>query len=123
MDLKYIDDLYLSQPMSEQERLDLLKRLKEISYLDGIDKGTVLEQDTILKIQSMREKRFRQEFHQLMEDCNDLINEGIRKNKRAKYKGRYHYPKKKIGIKRPSHRKTPPQVKFINPKLPDWLIS
>lgn len=90
MKIQHLDELYISQPMSEQERFQLLKSFQEHSYLEGIDKGTVLERDTILRLQNMKRQSVRRKYLSLIDRLNDYVHIGVRRHKRLKYKGRYN---------------------------------
>lgn len=102
--------------MSFEERLKLLENLQQQSFIQGIDKGTLLERDTKFKIQQAKKKAVRRKFYDLIDEINDYINIGVKRNKRKKYKGRYHYPKKKSS----TTKKLQPTFEY-KPNLPPWL--
>lgn len=121
MKLTDIDKLYISQPMSYDERIQLLKALQEQSFIKGIDKGTLLERDTVTKLDNLKKRIMRKDFYSLMDRLDDYIQDGIRKNKREKYKGRYKYPKKRKDGSKGIVRSSKPQVLYRQPNLPSWL--
>ena len=117
--------MYITKPMSMDERLQLLKGIQKQAYLEGIDKGSFLKQCQDSRLQNAKKKVLRRKFFALMDVMNDHIQIGIRRHKRAKYKGRYKYPKKRgnsISTKSPKLvRMTPEEFIRHMETLPAWL--
>ena len=118
MKIAYVDELFITTPMSQEERFKLLKKLQEGAYLQGIDKGTELERDTKIKLENIREQKIRKEFNEVFDRLTEYIHIGVRRHKRAKYKGRYP-KKKKPSTSVPIQKDVKPTASYT--KLPPWL--
>lgn len=112
MKIQFIDELFITRPMSEEERHSLLKSFQEISYLQGIDKGTTLERDTIYRLQSFKENSFKKKYLDIFERLTDFVHVGVKRNNRRKY---YGNPTKIEKVQQEKKNTT------INNNLPAWL--
>jgi hypothetical protein len=118
MKIQHIDELFITLPMAEAERFKLLESFKTEAFLEGIDKGTLLERDTITRLNQIKEKNFNKKYLSIIERLNDYIYVGVRRHKRKKYRGRYDYPKKD---KHGNIRKKKSKIMITYTNLPSWL--
>ena len=120
MEIQRIDHVYISEPLSLEQRLGLLKELQHAAFLEGVDKGTLLERDTRQRLEIIKARRRQKRFYDLIELVNDQIQLGIKRNKRKKYKGRYPKNGKKNGN---AHKEITaiPIVNYKHPSLPAWF--
>jgi hypothetical protein len=114
MNLEQLDDKLVNFPLSREERLEYIKVFLNKRYLDGIDKGTILENARIKKIEKIKIKKFDKFFLQFKEYVEEKILRAEKRVYREKYRGLYNYyePKK---TKRKKLKKKPvekPPVKL-----------
>lgn len=102
MDIEQLDKKLINSPLSKKERINYIKIFLNKIYLQGIDKGTKLEQSRIKKIQFLKDRKFKLYFQNFSIFIEDLINISEKKIYREKYKGRYSYykPKRKKKLKK-----------------------
>ena len=89
-----LDVIYITTPMPKEERLALLKKFQQAAFLQGIDKGTFLENCKIERLEKYKERKMKKQMHELVDFINDNMQPGIKRFKRRKYRGLYKYPKK-----------------------------
>lgn len=117
MNLDDLDIIYISTPMTKEERIDLLKKFQQAAFLLGIDKGAFLESCKIERFNNYKARKMRKHMHELVDYINDQMEAGIKRFKRRKYRGRYKYPKKKS---KPTFVTSPPIITTI---LPSWMVE
>lgn len=116
MNLDDLDIVYITTPMSKEERISLLKKFQQAAFLQGIDKGTFLESCKVERFNNYKSAKMRKNLMDLVDNINDHMQPGIKRFKRRKYRGRYKYPKK--GKVKTSVTSTP-VISYSN--RPDWM--
>lgn len=111
MTIDQLDSKLICEPLSKEERLNYIKIFLDKIYLTGIDKGTVLEQARIKKINYLKDQKFEAYFQGFCEYIEENINIAEKKVYREKYKGRYNYYK-------PKKKKSPKKEKTTKPEKP-----
>jgi len=89
-----LDVIYITTPMSREERISLLNKFQQAAFLQGIDKGTFLENCKVERFNKYKQRKMRKQMQELVDYINDNMQKGIKRFKRRKYRGRYKYPKK-----------------------------
>lgn len=113
MNIDQLDEKLINTPLSKGERLGYIKIFLKKIYLDGIDKGTSLENIRIKKIQNIKDKKFDRYFTNFCNYLEEKILIAEKRVYREKYKGRYNYYKPKKAKK----KKPPIQKKIISQKI------
>lgn len=106
MKIDQLDEKLVTEPLSKQKRLELIKVFINKAYLNGIDRGTELERSNRIKIAMFNQKKFNKKYESFLDKLEDLINIHEKRVYREKYKGRYKYYKpKKPRRRKPSKYK------------------
>jgi hypothetical protein len=122
-DLKRIDEAYISQIMTHQQRIDLLKVLQKNIYIAGIDKGTELESCRQERIEKIKKLTRRKKFLRLMDYINDNISEGMKKNNRKHYRSQTYKTKKQKKQEKEIQKIIASARSLSKKHLPPWLIN
>lgn len=96
MNIDQLDEKLVHEPLSKNQRIALINAFLNRIYLQGIDKGTLLEQSRLIRIAALKKKMFDKKYELFLDKVEDLINIHEKRVYREKYKGRYNYyvPKK-----------------------------
>lgn len=111
-----LDIIYITTPMSKEERISLLKKFRQAAFIQGIDKGSFLESCKIERFNNYKERKMHNSLIELIDYMNERMQPGIKRYKRKKYRGLYKYPKKS---KKAQTVFSPPVVSYSN--RPVWM--
>lgn len=95
LNLDQLDDKLVNFPLSKEERIKYIKIFLNKIYLDGIDKGTDLENNRLKRVKEVKIQKFNKFYQDLKEYIEEKILKAEKRVYREKYRGLYNYYKPK----------------------------
>lgn len=114
-----IDEIYITTALPYEERIKILKKL----FLNGIDKGTLLEDIKRKHLEVIKRNIKRKRFNRLMDYWGEIIAKGTNKNYRKKYRDPKYKPKKQIEQEKKMQEAYDKAMKLTEKQLPLWLVK